>query len=325
MAEPQANPGGDENQAVQKEVEAAAADPAPSAGGAAGIEIDLVGLAAARRVAAAIARRCRKALGKPEQAPESEARLPIILISGSAMAAAASVRMLAAELDALETVLRAIEPEEGQALESLTWPELGSEFRETLKSLTDAVTGLGVQESFERRATIVDEPALFTILAGALLQANFEPEIVATDSARLPRPLPVAERLLREIARVRALPGAEETGRTALLDQAETAIERLRTKSAHAALGMLLLDALAAREKAPLLTARSFAAGGAYRTRKHLFTMLGLVRGLSFSGGSAIQFRLTDREGKLIAADMLYHAERERKIPRRDEMLLSNL
>jgi hypothetical protein len=74
-----------------------------------------------------------------------------------------------------------------------------------------------------------------------------------------------------------------------------------------------------------LLTGRSFAAGGAYRTRKHVFTLLGLVRGLSFSGGSAIEFRLTDRKGKLLAADMLYHAGRERKIPRSDEKLLSNL
>jgi hypothetical protein len=325
MAEPQANPTEDENAAAQEEGEAAAAEPGPSSGGTAGIEVHLVSLAAARSVAAAIARRCRRALGKPERAPEGEAPSPIILLGGSAVAAAASVRMLNAELDALATVLGAIQPEADQTLEALEWPRLDSEFRDNLKSITDAVTELGVEESFERQATIIDESALFTILAGALLEANFEPEIVASDAARLPRPLPKAEHVLGEIARVRGLPGSEDPDRKALLDHAEAAIERLRVKSADVSLGMLLLDALAAQQTTPLLTARSFAAGGAYRTRKHVFTLLGLVRGLSFSGGSAIEFRLTDRKGKLLAADMLYHAGRERKIPRSDEKLLSNL
>ncbi|HEX8514527.1 MAG TPA: hypothetical protein VF688_15650, partial [Allosphingosinicella sp.] len=153
MAEPQANPTEDENAAAQEEGEAAAAEPGPSSGGTAGIEVHLVSLAAARSVAAAIARRCRRALGKPERAPEGEAPSPIILLGGSAVAAAASVRMLNAELDALATVLGAIQPEADQTLEALEWPRLDSEFRDNLKSITDAVTELGVEESFERQAT----------------------------------------------------------------------------------------------------------------------------------------------------------------------------
>lgn len=247
------------------------------------------------------------------------------LLAGSAAAAAASVRLVNYELDALEGVLGAITPDGGETLEGLWWPELSLEFRENVKHVTDAVTAVGIDERFERQATNIDESALFTILASALIEANFSPEIIAVDSPRLPRPLPRVERVLREIARVRSLPVAEEPGPKALLDQAEAAIERLRAKTAEMALGMLLLEALDAQRDAPLLTARSFAAGGAYRIRKHLLTLLGLVRGLSFSGGSAILFRLTDRRGKLLAADVLFHAGRQRQIPRWNDELLSNL
>jgi hypothetical protein len=329
--EPRADPDANENEVIEKEEKGEASTPAPApepaAAGAAGIEVELVALAAARRVAGAIAARCRKALGRPKVAPEGEAAARIVLVAGSAAAAAASVGLLQAELAALEKALAAIGADEGEALESLDlkWPRFDEELRKNVELVRDTLLEVGVEETYDRRATLIDEPALHTILAGALIDANFEVRIVGADNAAVPPRFEAAERVIEEIVRVRGLEGAEDPQRKALLDQAEAAIERIRVQAAVTDLGLQLAEALDAGKNPSLLTARSFAAGGAYRTRKHLFTLLGFVRGLSFSGGAAILFRLSDKAGRLLAADLLFHAGRERKIPRRDEGLLSNL
>ncbi|HEX8622262.1 MAG TPA: hypothetical protein VF718_09840 [Allosphingosinicella sp.] len=303
------------------------AKPALAAAGPSGIEVDLAALAAARSVAHAIASRCQKELERLEATDLGETKPRIVLVAASAAAAAASVQLLQAELAALEKALGAIGTGEDSSLESLKleWPTFDEGLGKTVELVRDTLLKLGVDESFDRRATMIDEPALHTMLAGALIDANFEVQVIDADSSAVPPRFEAAERVIGQIARVRGLEGADDPGRKALLDQAEASITRIRDKAAETSLGLRLVEALDARRKPLLLTARSFAAGGAYRTRKHLFTLLGLVRGLSFSGGAAILFRLSDPKGRLLVADLLYHAGRPGRIPRWYEKLLSNL
>ena len=53
------------------------------------------------------------------------------------------------------------------------------------------------------------------------------------------------------------------------------------------------------------------AAGGRYRMRRHLLTVLGLADPLAWSGGAAVRFALLDpRTGALLDSDVVYGAGR---------------
>ena len=79
---------------------------------------------------------------------------------------------------------------------------------------------------------------------------------------------------------------------------------------------MALMHVLTLHPSAPFLIVQRIAADGSFRTRKHLFTALGLTEALSFSPGSVVSYSLTDRQtGTLIAGDLLYTSSRNLRLP----------
>ena len=100
-----------------------------------------------------------------------------------------------------------------------------------------------------------------------------------------------------------------------LVNELSAATEgKTRTAALQAASRVTTL--IGATSKACMLTPKFLKAGGHYRKRKHLFTTLFWGDQLSYSGGAAISFVMTDlKSRRVVVTDVLYHASGNVRFP----------
>lgn len=272
------------------------------------IEVDLATYGAVTAIAEAIVERCSAPL---------EARTGALIIVPTAAAhAMAAAQVLEIELKSLATALDKLAGDDGSSLEflkAITPAAVTGTFaalEKSAQSLFTAVEKLGVKDVYSGRSVGIDEPALMAAVGGQL--ASSREVIMIGGDAPFPTPTPRSfQRLAGALERARSAKLDEEARKKLEMLQAslDKALAPLRDAGAAAMLGLKLLAALDRSSDALILTVRSLSAGGAYRERTHLLTMLGFVDKLSFSAGAALVFTLTSaKEGRLLASDIVYHS-----------------
>lgn len=306
----------------------------PSGDGASGIdpmmriEIDLLTYETCIRIADTIARRCRPKL--------LAASRTLLVAPPGAAATIGRARALGATVtalrDAIERIARTApisRAEERRDAESADSEATESAFAAAQGTIDQAAALLGsvkgildtlaVVDRFDGRDVAIDPTILAAIVASRCLRAGMTPVLVA-DSQLPTRSWRESGSLASLIAAVEKLRFATLAGEAAadaaakLLTRADAVVETLKTPEAGAPLA--LLDLVNAHEDAPLLTVQLLAAGGAYRTRSHLFTALGFAEKLSISAGAAIHFALRDRaSGTLLAGDLLLDSSGHVRLP----------
>lgn len=188
-----------------------------------------------------------------------------------------------------------------------------------LGGVKDLLALLAVTDSYDSQTVAIDPDLLATVVAARCLQHNLAPVVIATG-----QPLPpvwhrsdLLPKLVRAIAGLRASkPAAPEEAASieTLLSRADAAVDALgQTNSVDP---LALMHVLSLHPAAPVLIVRPVAAGGRYRTRKHLFTVLGLAETQSFSVGVAISYTLSDRQtGALMAGDLIFSSSGNLRLP----------
>ena len=297
------------------------------------LEVEILALAALERIAADIARRLKA------RVKEADAR--IILVSREDLAPIPQYQALQAGLDALL--------KEAEALLEPAPQEAALETTAALTAVQDALSGVAgilaffrAETSFIGRSVTMDPAALQSALAGALAAQGFDvvlPEFIplVANEAR--------DGLLDRLARLRTIRvhlgvlanptgqaaeigperehenGQEPTRRDARTAAAVTAEIDSFLQALHASEGgnpSPFERAIAAAEAFSLLSddrttlwlaAKVLAAGGSYKTQRHLFTTLFTGSRLTYSGGAAVSFVAVDgRTSSVILADVLRDA-----------------
>ena len=291
------------------------------------IEIDLATWQTILDIAAAIGRACAKKLITTPKMPSH----PVFVTTAEGARAIANAQLLDTTLRGLlKTLTDLATPMAGapdtREIFELNATNLVSGAISLVADATAMLTGvkgllalLTVTESYDARAVAIDPATLASVVAAGCLKHNLAPIVIAQGQTLPPvwRHSDVVPKLSAAIARLRAIKPATAEDATLiadLLSKADTTVTALSQTTAIDPLA--LMHVLTLHPSAPFLIVQRIAADGSFRTRKHLFTALGLTEALSFSPGSVVSYSLTDRQtGTLIAGDLLYTSSRNLRLP----------
>ena len=264
------------------------------------IEVEVATYAMLRRIAAGIDARCRRAVG-------ADGGRPILIVPPSAAAATGRARFLLAELETFALRMEQLSPapaeEGGEGVTLATFAAGVKAAAAALGPTLDVITkAVGVTETHAGRLVTVEESALTAALGGHMIRLKLNPQIVGGDVPLLASVPPALTRVRLAGDRLRAAAKDADARAEAaqLLARVDAALALFAAPGGDLSPGWQLMSALG-QDSLPLaLIANVLAAGGHYRLRRHLGTMLGLADPLSFSGGAAVRFALLEpRTGRL--------------------------
>ncbi len=179
-----------------------------------------------------------------------------------------------------------------------------------LKTTTDLFSYFKAEAKYLGRSLQISETALYPLLVRHLRMASIKtllPELFAPgfkESARANSVFVTIGALIDRRTRLNqrydgTTPPADIGALLATMDAAIDSAVKPDPQTGNTAMAQLLLGSdicrLAAEAKRPLLVSlKSIAAGGHFRTRKHLFTTIFTGDKISYSGGAAISYFIFD-------------------------------
>lgn len=280
------------------------------------IEIDLLTYGVLERLANVIAERC-------DTREEDE----VLIATPTDMATIAAVRALHQVLVHLALQIERLVPESApgrpdKALNLATAIKAGTEGVSAIVTAAKGVIDLlAVTEESGSRAVAIEERTMAELVA-IELRTRSKPIIVSAGTAAISAETAatsVIARLADARERLRAARGEEQDKKVqaalATVDRLLDPILQGSAAAVAAGLGMMALIDL--HPEAPILVARTLASGGTGWNRTNLLTRLGCREPLSFSAGAAVIFSLTNRDGTLIAGNLVYDSSGRVEIPSR--------
>jgi hypothetical protein len=301
------------------------------------IEVEILALAALRRIASDIARRIEGLI--KDQNP----RPGIVIIRDDHFEDLAKSRVLSAELKYLEDTINALPTtataEVATNKNATDTTKERSAYLLPFISATDTVQAIAnllalfkVDTEYKGRTVSLDETALHPAIGGQLLALGIEAAQANGLSLRVKDPILDQLKKIIELRAKMVLPeyaGDKKAQVEAVLRAFDSLMQKIAKRDGDYHLPRLStagkLDELMTSDPRPfVLTAKVLKAGGRYKIRKHLFTTLFWGDQLSYGGGATVAFSLFDPgTWKVVLSDVLFHLTQDVKFSEGDATVSS--